>query len=472
MDLQKNPNINTMKFGSIVAARLVQFLVSFLVIRLMSEHLLKGEIGKVYLVTAIIGLLLFLFYNPLGQYVSRGTRGALNNGSVMDLIFSYIVARFFISILALFAIVIVYYLLEYSTYYNFTQIIVLGMFMLLGSNAKALLDSLNLIEKEEIYALFSILLSLSLYLGSYVAVNYEPTAYSWLIGQNVALCGFVIVITFFFYVRFKGNTSLKWALNVREYWSYFLPTLFLMAIQWVINSGYIVLGERVLDLAALGEVTIALALTKGVFSNLELVVNQYLLPKYYRKLENECEIHEAYIWRDFVSLLTPLYLSFLIIFISSIDFLLPLVISPDFGDIFNVVLIGAIWEFLRIIQNLLLLLNNTKLNSRPALLPMTLSAVFLVIFAVILPLRTAGSFVQLLVYATLISVVFLTIKLKTFFRVTFNVKTLIPVWILGILPFGFMSFFNLIIGLIISATLCVTVFRKSIIVYYNRLISY
>ena len=472
MDLQKNPKSTTLKVGAIIASRLVQLLVSFLLIRLMSEYLLKEEIGKVYLVTAIIGLLLFLFYNPLGQYVNRGTRGALNNGSVINLVFSFLFARIIISILALLILAIIYYLLEYSSYYSCAQFLILGMFMLLGSNAKALLGSLNLIAKEEVYAIFSILLSFCLFLGSYVAVSYEPTAYTWLIGQNLALFAFVIVITSYLYIRYKGNTRLKWTLNLSEYWSYFLPTLILMAIQWILNSGYIVLGERLLDLATLGKVTIALALTKGVFSNLELVVNQYLLPKYYSKLEVEIEIQESEIWKGFFSLLTPFYLSFLVIFIGLIKVFLPIVISPDFGDILNVVVIGAIWEFLRIIQNMFLLLNNTKLNSKPALVPMALSAFSLVIMALILPFKTAGSFVLILVFSTLISVVFLAIKLNNFYKLTFNWKTLIPAWILGILPLGLMALVNLKIGIIISAFLCLTVFRKSIIIYYNRLISY
>ena len=472
MDLQKNSKSSTVKFGAIIASRLVQLLVSFLLIRLMSEYLSKEEIGKVYLVTAIIGLLLFLFYNPLGQYVNRGTRGALNNGSVINLVFSFLFARIFISILALIVLAIIYYLLEYSGYYSCAQFLILGMFMLLGSNAKALLGSLNLIAKEEVYAIFSILLSFCLYFGSYVAVSYDPTAYTWLIGQNLALFAFVLVITAYFYIRYKGNTSLKWTLNLREYWSYFLPTLILMAIQWILNSGYIVLGERLLDLATLGKVTIALALTKGVFSNLELVVNQYLLPKYYSKLEVEIEIQEADIWKGFFSLLTPFYLSFFVIFVALIKVFLPIVISPDFGDILNVVVIGAIWEFLRIIQNMFLLLNNTKLNSKPALVPMALSAFSLVIMALILPYKSASSFVLLLVFSTLISVLFLAIKLNNFYKVSFNWKTLIPAWILGILPLGLMALVNLKIGIIISAILCLTVFRKSMIIYYNRLISY
>ena len=374
--------------------------------------------------------------------------------------------------LALIALAIIYYLLEYSSYYSCAQFLILGMFILLGSNAKALLSSLNLIAKEEVYAIFSILLSLCLYFGSYVAVSYKPTAYTWLIGQNLALLAFVIVITVYFYIKYKENTSWKWTLNVREYWSYFLPTFILMAIQWILNSGYIVLGERLLDLATLGKLTLALALTKGVFSNLELVVNQYLLPKYYSKLEDGIEKQEADIWKDFVSLLTPFYLSFLVIFLASIDVLLPVVISPDIGDISTVVIIGAIWEFLRIIQNLLLLLNNTKLNSRPALLPMAISAICLCIMAVILPFKTANSFVLILVISTLISVVFLALKLNTVYKVVFNWKTLIPVWILGILPLGLMAFVNLKIGMIMSAILCMTVFRKSIIIYYNRLTLY
>jgi len=364
---------NTKDILVLTAGKAIQLSIGFATLRIITELLSEQEVGIYYTLMAVVNLLSFVFFNPLGQFYTRNLVHWQQTGNIKNATLVMIVLRLAAIPVALLTAISVFYLFDYTQYFSlgsYSVFITIALFALVHG---VLLSSANILIGRVTFTLFAATTLIVGLASSLVLAKINETAMGWMYGLFLAQIGF----SYFLYrVIVKGNPistkKIKSAFNKRYVSNVFLftlPVTITLSLQWGQQTSFRLIVEDLYSAQALASIAVGMALSSAIFAAVESLATQFYLPIYLRKITGTSVSERAVIWNQLASILMPFYISLVIYVMAFAPFLTKLLVAEKFQNVYVYAMLGSIFELFRVSTNLVYLVSQSELNTKTTITP-------------------------------------------------------------------------------------------------------
>lgn len=284
-------------------SRLVQFIVMFLTVRVMTTVLDPDEYGKVALITALTAFFAFFLINPVGTYINRHLNVWNQTGFLRPAFIRYGAYLLIVSIVA-FCSVYLLVLSGIQSYKLTTSLSLLVAVTLFFATAnQTLIPSLNILGQSKVFSWLTIGTAISNLAGAVLFTSlFYANAFNWLAGV-VAGQAVLAVITWVVYSKSKvlgwrndKPASENHVLAGRSVAKFALPVALSAGFVWLHLHGYrLVLGE-IISLTELGLFAAGYTLAIQVMAAVELILNTWFQPSFYRSCDSTVPAVQKTAW--------------------------------------------------------------------------------------------------------------------------------------------------------------------------------
>jgi O-antigen/teichoic acid export membrane protein len=402
---------------AIVVGKALQIIIMLISIRIMTSILSEKEVGQNYLLLTILSLLNFVFWGPVSQFFSRKTLAwneSRNLNNVVSIMFLF---RCFTALISLFIAYTIYYVSEYERYYTMTEFLTFIFISSVAIFSLLLLSTINMLGKQVLFTKLNVLLSILTLTLSVLIVRYiDDSAMSWLYG--VAVSQIIMGFPLYIIVVNKQTFNIKKSLEsikleqVKALLIFSAPITVTLFLQWGQNFSYRFMVEANYSIELLGMMGVGLAISTAIFSAVDNVACQFFNPIYFKGLTQtkpSDKMSRAKLWNLYSLKMFSIYVSTLIFIISTAPFLLKILVSEKFHNVYIFVMAGAVVEFCRVCCNAIYMISQSELKTKSTIIPYAIGYFSLIIMLSFLDLTNTPvmvTVIQALSYAIIILILF------------------------------------------------------------------
>ena len=380
---------NLMSFLSLSIGRIIQFLLVFLTIKVMTTLLSPEEVGKYYLLLAIISGIVFLFINPIGLFVNRRINAWKNSSLVRQyffILFSYLFCISIISILLSYFFINEYIKLEISFFWTF---LLIGGSVLFNSINTMSIPALNLLGHPIKYiTLIVTTVSISLVLATFFVYAYNFNYKYWFLGIILGQLLIGFLGSYCLYINTSGKISLdlKKIVNknkIKNVLRFAWPISISATLIWTHFQSYRFIIQSYIDLYELGIFVAGFSIGVSLIAAIELILGSFLLPKFYKSIEGASDEKKGASWSSYTEVFLPsLILGGITIIVLSPE-LTNIFLGPDFQISEEYIFWGVICEMARVIFGIYSLMAHAKMNTSWLIIPSAIGAALSLILSFI-----------------------------------------------------------------------------------------
>lgn len=378
--------------------RLVQFVLMFASVKIMTHLLTPAEMGKVALITTTTSLFALFLVNPVGMFVNRRMHAWVDGGSFRSyfrLFVGYLVA---VSLIAAVALFVGFHLgLDLGgARLPWVLALVCGS-LLFNTIATTLVQALNMVQRVQAFTVLTIG-TLITSLGVSVWLNHAttPSAERWLAGTLLGqtLFGGIAYVVFFRNRPARRSEPLRIG---RTQWNAMLafcwPIGLAVLLQWLHMQGYrFLLAER-FGLAQLGLYAAGYNVAASLISAMETLLTTWYQPIFYRMANSTDPAQRDQAWSTYASVMLPVSTLGVTALVAVSPSLPKVLLGAAFHGAGQYVLLGALAEWARMLVGLVGLNAHRHMSTRQLIAPNLLGMIttYVVLFATItsLGLRAA-----------------------------------------------------------------------------------
>ena len=339
-----------------LSSRVVQFIIMFLTVRVMTTVLSPDEYGKVAIITAITAFFAFFFINPVGTYINRHLNEWNKTSSLGHVFKQYLV---YLLLVSNFAFAIVFFVDGFGIYSlpdGATLALLVAITLFFATANQTLIPSLNILGKTTAFSWLTMGTAAGTLTGAVLATQLLHTnAFTWLAG--VVFGQALLAVAAWLYL--SRNSTLGWSnqppyqhktrLIGKPVFSFGLPVALSAGFIWLHLHGYrLVLGELV-SLTELGLFAAGYTLAIQVVAAVELILNTWFQPVFYKDCDSESSAVQSSAWSKYacnIWLPAALAVSALV---SGAPFFVRFMLGDGYQNTVHYVQLGALVEFGRIL---------------------------------------------------------------------------------------------------------------------------
>ena len=424
--ISENKDLLVISFGKIL-----QILISLLSLRLVTELLPTRELGLYYLLLSATTFFSFSLMNPVGQFYSRyilkwKSEGNLLNATIA--LFFYRVVAIVFSLLIVF-IIIYFELYEYDD--SGQDVFLFFLLFLMAGIHGVLISVINYLGFRIKFVIFTLSTAMISLASSYLLLNiYSATAINWLYGIAITQIFFSILMCFFIFkdeifsikkIREKLNCD-----DLKKVCYFAIPVALTLLLQWGQNSSYRFIVESKYSLETLGELAVGFSVSAAVFKAVEAIVTQYFNPIYLKAITNSTVQERVAAWEQLSSKVIPIYVLLLFFTIASAPYLVKLLVSSKFQDVYLYTMLGAIIEFLRVSTNVVYLISQSEVKTKTTIVPYLAGVILMYLGLEYIDINNVALGVSLvLILSSVITIHILYYNMKKILLVKFHVSCLL-----------------------------------------------
>lgn len=443
---------NIFSFISLTFGRVLQFLLVFLTIKVMTTLLSPEDVGQYYLILAIISGFLFLFINPLGLFINRRINSWKNSSLIRQYIYVYI---FYIFIIAIISLIISFLFLEALINVNvsyFWIAALIGTSIFFNTINTTVIPSLNLLGHPLKYVTLIILTVLFSLVFATMFVNYfEKTFYFWFSGIIFGQLLVGIIGAIFLYINTSGHIdfNIKNVITIaklRNLIDFFWPISLSATFVWLHFQSYRFIIESYLGAYDLGIFVAGFSIGLSLIVSAELILSSFLLPRFYKSIETSDDNMKTKAWSLYASTLIPsLFITGCIVTILAPE-LTKLFLGPEFQNAFQFVIWGVLCEICRVVFGAYSLMAHAKMKTNWLILPSligTLISISLSIYLLkIISIHAVGIAMFL---AGIIAITYIHFYINSRILLNLRLKKIIYILIFSIILYIFDIFIRIIL---------------------------
>ncbi len=359
-------------FLILTAGRLIQVILSLVSVKIFTSILAPSEIGEYYLIFTLISLFSQTLISPLGMFYNRHLHRWVGDGKILNHLFLLNIYLFLLSIIAMLVISIlyVYFGIGEGIRLSYLNISVMSILIFLTLN-QTLIGSLNMLSHRISFVIFTILTQVTTLTLSIILVKFvNPTAFSWIFGQIVALL-IMSLTTLGYFARISGSkfnfydsiSSIQ-ILKLKNVMIFTFPLFASSIFIWVQYQSYRLVIEEFFGLELLGLIGLGFAVASSIYAAVETLIHQLYLPIYYRDMNtNELE-QRVSAWNQMAEFVFPIYLSAALLISSLSPFLMTIFTSDKYADAWQYVFFGVWIELFRSVTNTLSSVAQSEIQTR------------------------------------------------------------------------------------------------------------
>lgn len=339
----------------VVGGRIAAALMALVTIRAITSYLTPQQYGELALLLSVQMFCGLFLVNPVGQHINLNTHKWWDDGSLAPRLTWYVGYVFAVSVVG--GLVAFFINHQQPLEKIIAPVAAVVLVVAAGTWNATLVPMLNMLGFRGAAVFWSIVTIFVGLASSIFLVNFNRSASAWLMGQAIGLAvgavGAGLVLRKQTSAARSGDAVLP-VLDKHTLMAYCLPLCVATGLMWLQNSGYRFLVQDHWGLAQLGFLAIGLQVAAQMWSLAEQLAVQFLYPLFYRSISmarNEGEIASAF--SDLLNTLLPVYLVFTGALVVGAEYILKVLVAPQYhGAIFFVVIGGCI-EFFRVAGNLL-----------------------------------------------------------------------------------------------------------------------
>lgn len=447
----------------IIGGRILQILIMLVSIRILTTLLSPEEVGNYYLALTILAFFNLILLNPPGMYFGRHLLHWQRSQNLLNALFVFIFWMIIVAVLSIPIIIILFSSMDYSDKYSlevFILFIILAV-IISTTHRNVMYGSNTLGYRKEFVIFLIITLLLGLIFSSGLAYFYSASSLSWLFGVIIAES---LMLYFIFRFFIQGNKlnmkKIKQTITkerVTIVLKFAIPIGITTFLMWGQNMSYRFIVDYKYSAEVFGYIAIGLGISSAVFSSLEAISMQYFNPIFLKNILDATKEQRGKAWNKMASLVVPIYLLATVFTVAMSEVLITILVDSQFHEAYIYAMIGAIFEFFRVMTNLL---NNvaqsehqTSYTIKPYLVGFIVSVGVLMVFdfkdqVFMVPV------VLSVAYALVFGLMYFNMKKLLDIKITVD---LLKITVLS-LPFGLVYFVDLNTNSIFIALLLSAVF--------------
>ncbi len=356
-----------------LVGRVMQFLIMFVSLKMMTSLLSPVEVGRVAAVTTGIAFFALFFVNPVGTLFNRRLHSWFRDGSARTYTHFYSLYILFVSIIAVVMFVTLAIVGFDLMGLHWPWILMLvGGSLFFNTAVQTLIPSLNLLGREVSFTVLNILtLATSLSLSLALCLYSTCSAENWLLGALLAQMvfgGIAYVVLFSAHPSSPTSPSISMAklmYSIQFCW----PVALAVGFQWFYLQGYRFVLVDQFGLAEFGLFAAGYGLATAVMAAGEIVLSTWFQPAFYKAANSTTEAERLVAWEIYAARMLPgSFLGVSLLIVAS-DLLPKVMLGSQFHDAGIYVLVGAFAEWGRFLVGVFGLNAHRLMVTRQLILP-------------------------------------------------------------------------------------------------------
>jgi O-antigen/teichoic acid export membrane protein len=370
-------SVDKMNIGLNLSGRLLQFVLQLILLRLITTLLSKEDAAVLFVVLLISGAASLFLISPLGQYFNRHLIEFEKQRIVSLQLISFLAYAIFITPLVFFFAVAYFEIQEEMLVDRYVYIACTCYFFAITLNQVSI-GSLNILGRSKEFVFYSLLtqglILAQISLLSMVGLSYIKWLFCLIVSNVIVGCCALYSLLDGSQkdLYFKDRRD-HWLLNIpvefHKAWGFGRHLLIALVCIWIFQVGFRFELLPLLGVEQFALFSMGYSLAAVIFSGCEQIINSYCLPIYYRRVDSESA---SGAWEWLAQICLPTYIISLIVAFSFSEIFVFIFLDKSYVEAGYYMRIGAVFEFLRVIYNLVSLhshgLKNPKLLIKPALI--------------------------------------------------------------------------------------------------------
>jgi len=383
------PKFLNNQLGILIVGRVLQIIIMVASIRILTTILSPEELGNYYLATAILTFFNLVLLNPPGMYFGRHLLHWQESKNLLNAIFLFILWMFAVAVVTIPLLFILFEYMGYADKFSFKLFLLfITLAMLISTTHRNVMYGTNTLghKKEFVISLIATLI-LGLTVSSSLTYFYNATSLNWLFGIVVSEAMALYFIFRLFTLNNKLNIKkIKETIKkerIIKILKFCVPIAITTFFMWGQNLSYRFIVDYKYSAEMLAYIAVGFGISAAVFGSIESLVMQYFNPIFLKDILNTTKEQRAEAWNKMASYVVPIYILTTVFAVTMAELLITLLVDSKFHGAYYYVMLGALFEFFRVMTGLL---NNvaqaehkTAFTIKPYLVGFTVSIGLLVL---------------------------------------------------------------------------------------------
>lgn len=296
---------------TIIAGRLVQFLLALIMLRVVTTLLTPAEMGKVSLVLTSIAFFAMFLINPVGMFINRRLHAWQKNGMAKHYLVRYAGYLLLVALIAAMSLPFLHMsgLVSFGISIGWLLLLVCGSLFVNTVNQTAI-PSLNMLGDSAKFVWLSVAtVAASFVIAASLVLIIHPVAEYWLLGLMLgqallAAIGTRILFSRLQHIHARHLHEIS-KRHISVLFNFAWPVAIAAGLAWVQGQGYRYLMQDMLGLTQLGLFVAGYGISAGIISGFESILTSYFQPRLYREISDGQADKQAVAWQHYAIAVIP-----------------------------------------------------------------------------------------------------------------------------------------------------------------------
>jgi len=371
-------------FIIIVIGRILQVIVSFLTLKVVTNYLSKENVAYYFLLLSIMNYFGLSLISPAGQYFNRKVHFWHSNKILFNRMFNHFI---YVSIISLFSVFVIYLCMASFELLNGLDPLLIstliGTTILFNTITTTIVPTFNMLEYRISYVFFNLSwVTLSL-ISSVILINiFDKNVYYWFCGQIVVQFSISVIAIIFLKKTLKEPFSMTESFsaitidNIKNVLSFSAPLLVSTMLMWITIDSFRFILEKTHGLTYVGIFSVGFAIAQRFSYASETIAQQVFFPEYYKKINDTDKINRSNAWMKLFYSCLPVYVLTLLFTVIFSSLLIDIFSGPQYQNAQYFVVTGAFFHFFRKITAIFAMSAHSEMKTSILIKPYFVGAIF------------------------------------------------------------------------------------------------
>lgn len=362
--------------------RVLQVILSFIGLRVMTTLFSIDELGNYYLILSITFFFSYILLSPVAMFFSRHLVEWEERKVTLNAFLKFFLFIALSSIVTLMLSFVAFISLGYQEKFGLVAfLVVVSLTVLVSATHRNILTGINILRSRKIFIVAMVAtLGIGLFFAFCISYFYEAKAIYWLYG---VLAAEIITLPFVFKYFISGYKFDMKALylktnmfEIKNVTAFSLPIVGTNIFLWGQIYSYRIIVDHKYGAEILGAIGVALAITTAVFAALENLISSYYYPIYLREINSASKELRDRAWNKMANKIIPIYLLTVFFMLAMSKSLIGILVDEKFHYVYVFTLVAVGLEFFRVMTNLLNYALQTEYKTKLAIMPYLTGVMF------------------------------------------------------------------------------------------------
>jgi O-antigen/teichoic acid export membrane protein len=366
-------------FTILLLFRVFQAFLSLASIKILSYYLEPTLLGNYYLILSLVAYCSFIFINPIGTFFNRNLYELRDSGGLRYFLNRYSLYIFTVALSSSLLFLLFKSKLSALADTDSNQLaIFIFIYLLFYTLFFTLVPSFNVFNNRILFIKYSLISQVTGFVLGIFALYFFKSPLPWLYCQVLPYIFLLYWVHKDFSIYFKSAASFP-KIKLRDIWTFSAPIALSTFFIWFIGQGYRFPIESRSSKEVIAYLGLGIGIAAGLFSMLETLLNQHSSPNFYRDISSQDSVKRRIGWLTYFESCLYFYIPALFFIIGNSKALANVMVSQQYADVWKIVVLASVVEFLRVSTNLVNMLSHSERKTSVAIIPYITASIVLLI---------------------------------------------------------------------------------------------